>query len=64
MSAARFSLARLMPLGAASADVCLALARALLDLDAAGRSFSAEGIEARIDGRRVRLGTETFCQEL
>jgi hemerythrin-like domain-containing protein len=46
-----------MPLGAASADACVALAHSLAEL-------GLPPVEARIGGRRVRLGSEAFCQEL
>jgi Cu2+-exporting ATPase len=31
---------------------------------AAPRNFPGQGIEARFEGRRVRIGSEAFCQEL
>lgn len=43
-------------LGTASDDACLQLARSL--------AFAGEPIEARVDGRRVRIGTEAFCRQL
>jgi hypothetical protein len=41
-------------LGTASDDACLQLARSL--------AFAGQPIEARVDGRRVRIGTEAFCR--
>jgi len=43
-------------LGSASREACLELARSL--------AFAGEPIEARVDGRRVRIGTESFCRQL
>jgi len=67
-------------LSASGEDACLALAGALesasrhplarafpvrqgMPLEAP-RNYPGEGIEARADGRRVRIGTEAFCQAL
>jgi cation transport ATPase len=49
-------------LGAASENTCLELARSLEA--AVWRKFPRHGIEAQVDGRRVRMGTEAFCREL
>lgn len=76
----RLSVASVTRLGAASENACLKLARSLESASghpaapgfdgeekfevAAPRTFSGQGIEARVDGRRVRIGTEAFCHEL
>jgi Cu2+-exporting ATPase len=76
----RPTLARVEPLGRLERDACLELARALeassrhpvarafggepaLEASAA-RNFPAQGVEGRVGGRRVRVGTEAFCQGL
>lgn len=58
----RLSVLRVTRLGGASERVCLGLAHWLEA--SASLSFPGQGIEARIDGRRVRMGTEAFCHEL
>ena len=76
----RLSVSTVTRLGAATENTCLELARALEASSrrpaarafhggekfevAARRRFPGRGIEARVDGRRVRIGTEAFCQEL
>jgi len=57
----RLSVSTLMRLGVAGESACLELARSLA---ASGRRYAGRGIEARIGGRRLRLGTEAFCHEL
>lgn len=80
LTAGRFSLARVQPLGAAGVEECLGLARGLevSSRHPLARAFPqgqaapvrdivnlpGRGIEARAAGRRVRIGTETFCREL
>jgi Cu2+-exporting ATPase len=79
-SANRLSLARMMRLGVANESACLNLARSLEAASRrplarafrgeeksevlAAHSFPGQGIEALVDGRRVRIGTEAFCAEL
>jgi Cu2+-exporting ATPase len=76
----RLSVAEVTRLGAVGENACLDLARSLEASSrhpvarafrgeekfevAAPRSFPGRGIEALVDGRRVRIGTEAFCQEL
>ncbi len=76
----RPSVTRVVPLGALDAEACLDLAGSLEATSRhpvarafahrksiaveAPRNFPGEGIEARIAGRRVRAGTERFCQAL
>jgi len=70
---------RILPLGAASGPQCYELAAALeaSSRHPAARAFSGnqepvgaprnvpgQGIEGMVDGRRVRIGAEAFCQEL
>jgi Cu2+-exporting ATPase len=80
LTAGRLRIARLSLLGAADAATCRALAAALeassrhpLALAFAQpearaaedlRNVAGRGVEARVDGRRVRIGTEAFCGEL
>lgn len=61
LNTARLSIATLTRLGAAGENQCLALARFL---EASARRYPGLGVEARINGRRVRMGTEAFCHEL
>jgi Cu2+-exporting ATPase len=72
--------ARIFPLGTASAEQCYALAAALEASSrhpvarafrsdgklavSAPRNVAGEGVEGVIAGRRVRIGTEAFCQAL
>ena len=74
------SVARVTRLGTDSENACLDLARSLEAASrhpvarafrgeekfevAAPRSFPGHGIEALVDGRRVRIGTEAFCRAL
>lgn len=76
----RFALARTVPLGALDAQACLQLAGALESASrhplarAFGGAATAaavdplscpgRGMEGRIDGRRLRIGSESFCREL
>jgi len=76
----RLSVAKVTRLGAVSENACLELARSLEASSrhpaarvfrgeekfevAAARTFPGRGIEALVDGRRVRIGTEAFCREL
>ena len=70
---------RIFPLGDASQGECYRLAAALEassrhpvaraftgdhELAREARSFAGQGIAALVDGRRVRIGTEAFCQAL
>jgi Cu2+-exporting ATPase len=80
LTAGHLAVARILPLGAASAQQCYELAAALEATSrhpvarafasdghkpvAAPRNVPGAGIEARVDGRRVRIGSEAFCQEL
>jgi len=76
----RISVAEVLPLGALDAEACLELARALeassrhplarafagesgIEVQAP-RNFLGQGIEARVAGRRVRIGTAPFCADL
>jgi Cu2+-exporting ATPase len=74
------TVARIFPLGTASAEQCYALAAALEASSrhpvarafrsdgklavSAPRNVAGEGVEGVIAGRRVRIGTEAFCQAL
>ena len=76
----RFALARTATFGALDAAACVALAQALEGSSrhpiarAFGEgarasvsdptNFPGHGIEARVEGRRVRIGSEAFCREL
>jgi cation transport ATPase len=61
----RLSVVRVMRLGVASESACLDLARSLeASRHPVTRRFPGQGIEAQVDGRRVRIGTEAFCREL
>ena len=69
-----------IPMGDLDANACLELARSLEASSrhpvarafageasvavASPRNFAGQGIEGLIDGRRVRIGTEPFCQAL
>ena len=80
LTAGRFSICAVRPLGALDADGCLALARALeassrhpiarafegATLRAAEdvRDAPGQGLEGTLDGRRLRLGTEAYCRAL
>jgi cation transport ATPase len=64
LTSGHFSVAKVTRLGAASENACLLLAGTLQGGVAASRAFPGRGIEARLDGRRVRIGTEAFCREL
>jgi Cu2+-exporting ATPase len=80
LTTGRLSLARTIPLGRRTAAECIVLARSLEAssrhpaAQAFGegathelqtvRNFPGSGIEGRLDGRRVRIGAERFCQEL
>jgi len=76
----RLTVARIVPLGGATAEQCYALAAALeassrhpvaraFHADgklpvAAPRNVPGQGVEGVIAGRRLRIGTEPFCQAL
>jgi len=80
LTAGRFSIRAVRPLGALDADGCLALARALeaSSRHPIARAFEGptaraaedvqnapgQGLEGTLDGRRVRLGTEAYCRAL
>jgi len=76
----RFAIVRSMPLGTLDEAGCMRLARALESSSrhpiarAFGEgarasvsdptNFPGHGVEARVAGRRVRIGSEAFCREL
>jgi Cu2+-exporting ATPase len=76
----RFALARVVPLGALDEAHCMRIARALegssrhpiarafagvaAETVADLQNFPGHGVEARHEGRRVRIGTAAFCREL
>jgi Cu2+-exporting ATPase len=76
----RLTVARIVPLGGATRQQCYALAAALEQSSrhpvarafrangklpvAAARNVPGDGVEGVIAGRRVRIGTEPFCQAL
>jgi Cu2+-exporting ATPase len=75
----QLSVARIVPLGAASAQECHELAAALEASSRhpvarafhgggqralAPRDVPGQGIEGTVDARRLRIGTEAFCREL
>ena len=75
----QLSVVRIFPLGAATPQQCYELAAALeassrhpvarafsgsQTLVTAARNAPGDGMEGVIDGRRVRIGTESFCQAL
>ncbi len=80
LTAGRFSICAVRPLGALDADACLALARALeaSSRHPIARAFEGatpraaedvrdapgQGLEGTLDGRRLRLGTEAYCRAL
>jgi Cu2+-exporting ATPase len=80
LTTGRLTVARVTPLGIVNENTCLDLARSLeassrhpvaraFDGEekvkvAAPCNFPGQGIEGCVDGRRVRIGTEPFCQEL
>ncbi len=80
LTAGRFSIRAVRPLGALDADGCLALARALeaSSRHPIARAFEGatpraaedvrdapgQGLEGTLDGRRLRLGTEAYCRAL
>jgi Cu2+-exporting ATPase len=80
LTAGRFSIRALKPIGALDADGCLAIARALeaSSRHPIARAFEGpavqtaldvrdapgQGLEGTVDGRRVRLGTEAYCRGL
>jgi Cu2+-exporting ATPase len=80
LTTGRLTLAQVIPLGSRDVQACVALARSLeassrhpvsrafgagatLPLESP-QNFPGLGIEARVDGRRVRIGAERFCQAL
>jgi Cu2+-exporting ATPase len=80
LTTGRLSVSQVMPLGMLSETACLDLARSLeassrhpvaraftgavtVDVESP-RSFPGQGIEGRVQGRRVRIGTADFCGEL
>jgi Cu2+-exporting ATPase len=80
LTTGRISVAKAVPLGALHAEACLDFARALeassrhpvarafageSTIEAqAPRNFPGQGIEARVAGRRVRIGNAEFCRDL
>jgi Cu2+-exporting ATPase len=80
LTAGRFSIRAVRPLGARDAKDCMAMARALeaSSRHPIARAFEGpsalsadevtnapgEGLEGRIAGRRLRLGTEAYCHAL
>jgi Cu2+-exporting ATPase len=80
LTTGRIQVARMVPLGPLDERACVALAQALEATSrhpVAGafggggavvvespRNFGGQGIEAWVDGRRVRIGKEPFCREL
>jgi Cu2+-exporting ATPase len=80
LTTGRLAVARFVPLGRLDERACVALAQSLEATSrhpvarAFGGSslvpvespqhFPGQGIEARVDGRLVRIGKERFCQEL
>jgi Cu2+-exporting ATPase len=80
LTTGRLALGEVVPLGTRSAQECIVLARSLeaSSRHPVSRAFGAGdtvavdsptntpglGIEARIDGRRVRIGAERYCGEL
>jgi P-type Cu2+ transporter len=80
LTTGRISVAKAVPLGALHAEACLDFARALeassrhpvarafageSGIEAqAPRNFPGQGIEARVAGRRVRIGNAEFCRDL
>ncbi len=80
LTAGRFSIRAVRPLGALDADACLARARALeaSSRHPIARAFAGptpqaavdvqnapgQGLEGTLDGRRLRLGTEAYCRAL
>lgn len=80
LTAGRFSIRSIRPLGKMTADDCLGIARALemssrhpIARAFAGptqlaafdvRNAPGQGVEATIGNRRVRLGTEAYCREI
>jgi Cu2+-exporting ATPase len=80
LTTGRLAVTRVMPLGRLDSDKCFEIARSLEASSlhpvarafqgegkasvAAPRNFPGQGIEACVDGRRVRIGTEPFCQGL
>jgi Cu2+-exporting ATPase len=80
LTTGRIQVARVVPLGRLEERACVALAQALEATSrhpVAGafggdgavvvespRNFGGQGVEARVEGRRVRIGKEPFCREL
>jgi Cu2+-exporting ATPase len=80
LTTGRISVAKVVPLGGLNAEACLDLARALEASSRhpvarafagksateaqAPRDFPGQGIEAVVAGRRVRIGTAAFCNEI
>jgi Cu2+-exporting ATPase len=80
LTTGRLAVRQVFPLATLREDACVDLARALeaSSRHPVARAFGGEprltveaprnhpglGIEARVDGWRVRIGTEAFCQEL
>jgi Cu2+-exporting ATPase len=79
LTVGQLSVARVHPLGPASAQACYRLAAALEassrhpvarafsgDAEPAreARNFPGQGIEGTVDGRVLRIGNEAFCREL
>jgi Cu2+-exporting ATPase len=80
LTAGRLVVTRVVPLGNIDETACLDLARSLeassrhpvarafggpatINVESP-RNVPGQGIEARVNGRRVRIGTEPFCQAL
>jgi len=80
LTTGRISVAKVVPLGTLDKPACLDLARSLeassrhpvaraftgavtVDIESP-RNFPGQGIEGRVQGRRVRIGTADFCSEL
>jgi Cu2+-exporting ATPase len=80
LTSGRISIAKVVPLAMLDKAACLDLARSLeassrhpvarAFAGAAGvevespHNFPGQGIEGRVSGRRVRIGTERFCREI
>jgi Cu2+-exporting ATPase len=80
LTTGRLAVTRVMPLGRLESSRCFEIARSLeaCSRHPVARAFDGEGkvkvsgprnspgqgIEARVDGRMVRIGAEPFCQEL
>jgi len=80
LTAGRFSIRAIRPIGVLDADSCLAIARALeassrhpiarafegpaVQAAVDARDAPGRGLEGMVGGRRVRLGTEAYCREL